>query len=224
MSGLADALNAWWDVGMARTSSQLLAVAPVIPVVVLPDVGAAIPLADSLRRGGIGVVEVTLRTSAGLEAIRRIASEVPGIVVGAGTVTTPSAAEDARAAGAQFLVTPGATPTLLDAAQATELPILPGAATVSEMLALVERGLTSLKFFPAEASGGLDYLASVASVLPDVAFCPTGGITAATAADYLALPNVACVGGSWLTPPDAVAAGDWELVEALAREAGGLRR
>lgn len=224
MSGLADALNAWWDVGMAMTSSQLLAVAPVIPVVVLPDVGAAIPLADSLRRGGIGVVEVTLRTSAGLEAIRRIASEVPGIVVGAGTVTTPSAAEDARAAGAQFLVTPGATPTLLDAAQATELPILPGAATVSEMLALVERGLTSLKFFPAEASGGLDYLASVASVLPDVAFCPTGGITAATAADYLALPNVACVGGSWLTPPDAVAAGDWELVEALAREAGGLRR
>lgn len=209
---------------MAVTSSQLLAVAPVIPVVVLPDAAAAIPLAESLRRGGIGVIEVTLRTSAGLEAIRRIASEVPGIVVGAGTVTTPSAAEDARAAGAQFLVTPGATPALVDAAQATGLPILPGAATVSEVLALVERGLTNLKFFPAEASGGLDYLASVASVLPDVAFCPTGGIAAATAADYLALPNVACVGGSWLTPPEAVAAGDWELVEKLAREAGGLRR
>jgi 2-dehydro-3-deoxyphosphogluconate aldolase/(4S)-4-hydroxy-2-oxoglutarate aldolase len=209
---------------MALTSSQLLAVAPVIPVVVLPDAAAAIPLAESLRRGGIGVIEVTLRTSAGLEAIRRIASEVPGIVVGAGTVTTPSAAEDARAAGAQFLVTPGATPALVDAAQATGLPILPGAATVSEVLALVERGLTNLKFFPAEASGGLDYLASVASVLPDVAFCPTGGIASATAADYLALPNVSCVGGSWLTPPDAVAAGDWELVEKLAREADGLRR
>jgi 2-dehydro-3-deoxyphosphogluconate aldolase/(4S)-4-hydroxy-2-oxoglutarate aldolase len=209
---------------MALTSSQLLAVAPVIPVVVLPDAAAAIPLAESLRRGGIGVVEVTLRTSAGLEAIRRIASEVPGIVVGAGTVTTPSAAEDARAAGAQFLVTPGATPALVDAAQATGLPILPGAATVSEVLALVERGVTNLKFFPAEASGGLDYLASVASVLPEVTFCPTGGIAASTAADYLALPNVACVGGSWLTPPDAVAAGNWALVEKLAREADGLRR
>jgi len=209
---------------MALTSSQLLAVAPVIPVVVLPDAAAAIPLAESLRRGGIGVVEVTLRTAAGLEALRRIASEVPGMIVGAGTVTTPSAAEDARAAGAQFLVTPGATPALVDAAQATGLPILPGAATVSEVLALVERGLTNLKFFPAEASGGLPYLASVASVLPDVAFCPTGGIAASTAADYLALPNVACVGGSWLTPPDAVAAGDWELVEKLAREAYGLGR
>jgi 2-dehydro-3-deoxyphosphogluconate aldolase / (4S)-4-hydroxy-2-oxoglutarate aldolase len=209
---------------MAMTPGELLAIAPVIPVVVLPDAGAAIPLADALQRGGIRIVEVTLRTSAGLEAIRRIAAEVPDIVVGAGTVTTPSAAEDAHAAGAQFLVTPGATPALLDAAQATGLPLLPGAATVSEVLALVERDVTALKFFPAEASGGLGYLASVASVLPDVVFCPTGGITTATAAEYLALPNVACVGGSWLTPSDAVAAGDWERVTTLAREASGLRR
>ena len=208
---------------MAITSRELIAIAPVIPVVVLSDAGAAVPLADALQRGGIGVVEVTLRTSAGLEAIRRIASEVPGIVVGAGTVTTPRAAEDASGAGAQFLVTPGATPALLDAALATELPLLPGAATVSEVLALVERGLTVLKFFPAEASGGVGFLASVALVLRDVVFCPTGGIAAASARDYLALPNVACVGGSWLTPSDTVAAGDWARVETLAREAASLR-
>ena len=208
---------------MAMTPRELLAIAPVIPVVVLPDAEAAVPLAGALQRGGIGVIEVTLRTAAGLEAIRRIASEVRGVVVGAGTVTTPSAAEDARAAGARFLVMPGATPSLLDAGQATGLPLLPGASTVSEVLALRERGLTALKFFPAQAAGGLGYLSSVASVLPDVVFCPTGGISAASAADYLALANVPCVGGSWLTPSDTVAAGNWERVETLAREAAGLR-
>lgn len=210
------------DVEMAMTSRELLAIAPVIPVVVLPDAEAAIPLANALKRGGIGVIEVTLRTSAGLEAIRRIAAEVPDIVVGAGTVTTPAAVEDARAAGAWFLVTPGTTSALLDAAQETRLPLLPGSATVSEVLALAERGLTCQKFFPAEASGGTGYLTSIASVLPEVVFCPTGGITAASATDYLALPNVACVGGSWLTPAHAVAAGDWERVETLAREAAAL--
>lgn len=208
---------------MAMTPRELLAIAPVIPVVVLYDALDAVPLADALERGGVGVIEVTLRTPAGLEAIRRIAADIPSVVVGAGTVTTRSAAEEACAAGAQFLVTPGATPGLLDAALATGLPVLPGSATVSEVLAMVERGLTALKFFPAESSGGRSYLASVASVLPDVVFCPTGGITAGSAGEYLALPNVPCVGGSWLTPSDAVAAGDWERVRALASEAAGSR-
>ena len=138
-------------------------------------------------------------------------------------MTTPRAADDAVAAGAEFLVTPGVTPALLTAAQGTGLPVLPGGATVSEVLALVELGHTAQKFFPAAASGGLGYLASLASVLPDVVFCPTGGITVSSAADYLALPNVACVGGSWLTPSDALAAGDWERVETLAREASELQ-
>lgn len=207
---------------MTSTSTELLAIAPVIPVVVLADADAAVPLARALQAGGIPIVEVTLRTPAALAAIRRIAAEVPDVVVGAGTVTGPAAAEDARAAGARFLVTPGTTPAVLDAAQATGLPLLPGAATVSEVLALRERGLTELKFFPAQAGGGTAFLSSVAAVLPDVVFCPTGGITAASAPDYLALPSVRCVGGSWLTPADAVSAGDWERVERLAREAAAL--
>lgn len=209
---------------MTMTSTDLLAMAPVIPVVVLDDADDAVPLVRALWAGGIGIVEVTLRTPAALTAIHRIAAEVPDVVVGAGTVISPAAAEDARTAGAQFLVTPGATPAVLDAAQHTGLPLLPGAATVSEVLALRERGLTQVKFFPAEPSGGARFLSSVAAVLPDVLFCPTGGITAATAPEYLALPTVRCVGGSWLTPRDAVAAGDWARIQSLAREAAALAR
>lgn len=196
---------------------SLLDIAPVVPVVVIDDAARAVPVAEALVRGGIGIIEVTLRTPAALGAIERIAAEAPGIVVGAGTVTTPELAARAAAAGARFLVTPGTTDRVLDAAAATGLPVLPGAATVSEAMRLAERGFTELKFFPAEAAGGVPYLKSIAGPLPDLRFCPTGGITAATAAAYLALPTVGCVGGSWLT------AGSLAQVETFAKEAAGLR-
>ena len=196
---------------------SLLDISPVVPVVVIGDAADAVPTAEALLRGGVGIVEVTLRTPAALSAIERIAAEVPGIVVGAGTVTTPDLASAAAGAGARFLVTPGSTDLVLDAAADTGLPVLPGAATVSEAMRLAERGHTELKFFPAEAAGGVAYLKSIAGPLPDLRFCPTGGITPATAPTYLALPNVGCVGGSWLT------AGAVDQVEALAKEAAALR-
>ena len=202
---------------------DLLDIAPVVPVVVLHDVEHAVPLAQALLRGGIGIIEVTLRTGAGLPALERIAREVPGMVAGAGTVTTPAQVDAVRNAGAQFLVTPGSPDRLLGAALDSGLPLLAGASTVTEMMRLAERGLTSLKFFPAEASGGREYLSAVSGPLPDLRFCPTGGISAATAQEYLALPNVGCVGGSWLTPRDAVESGDWDRVERLAAEAAALR-
>ncbi len=155
--------------------------------------------------------------------MRRIAADVPEVLVGVGTVTDPSAARRAAEAGAGFLVTPGSTPAVLDAAEATGLPLVPGASTVSEVLQLRERGHTALKFFPAEASGGRSWLASIGSVLPDVVFCPTGGIDPSSVAGYLALANVACVGGSWLTPADVLARRDWTAVEELARTATALR-
>jgi 2-dehydro-3-deoxyphosphogluconate aldolase/(4S)-4-hydroxy-2-oxoglutarate aldolase len=202
---------------------QLLEVAPVVPVVVIHDVEHAVPLAQALLRGGIGIIEVTLRTAPALLALERIAREVPEMVTGAGTVTTPGQVDAVRNAGASFLVTPGSPERLLDSALASGLPLLAGASTVTEMMRLAEHGLTGMKFFPAEASGGREYLAAVSGPLPGLRFCPTGGITAATAPDYLALPNVACVGGSWLTPRDAVEAGDWARVERLAAEAAALR-
>jgi 2-dehydro-3-deoxyphosphogluconate aldolase / (4S)-4-hydroxy-2-oxoglutarate aldolase len=202
---------------------QLLEIAPVVPVVVIHDVEHAVPLAQALLRGGIGIIEVTLRTAPALLALERIAREVPEMVTGAGTVTTPGQVVAVQKAGASFLVTPGSPEHLLDAALASGLPLLAGASTVTEMMRLAEHGLTGMKFFPAEASGGREYLAAVSGPLPGLRFCPTGGITAATAPDYLALPNVACVGGSWLTPRDAVEAGDWARVERLAAEAAALR-
>ncbi|MBN6055108.1 bifunctional 4-hydroxy-2-oxoglutarate aldolase/2-dehydro-3-deoxy-phosphogluconate aldolase [Nonomuraea sp. RK-328] len=203
--------------------TSLLDLAPVIPVVVVEAVETAVPMARALVSGGLPVIEVTLRTSAALEAIGRIAAEVPGAVVGAGTVRTGADVEASIKAGASFLVSPGATPTLVDAMLASGTPFLAGAATASEVMALAERGLKELKFFPAEAAGGRPYLKSLAGPLPDVRFCPTGGIRPDTAADYLALPNVGCVGGTWLTPADALATGDWARVEALAAEAAALR-
>ena len=208
---------------MTSIARDLLAVSPVIPVVVVEDVADAVPLAEALLRGGVGIIEITLRTPDALAALAAVAKAVPEMRVGAGTVVTPEQVAAARDAGATFLVSPGATDTLVDAALASGLPFLPGAGTVSEMLALRERGLDTLKFFPAEASGGRGYLSSVAGPLPDLAFCPTGGITPATAADWLALPNVGCVGGSWLTPADAVRGHDWARIERLARETTGLR-
>lgn len=204
-------------------NTDLLDLSPVIPVVVVDDADHAVPLAEALLRGGVGVIELTLRTPAALAAIERIAAEVPQIVIGAGTITAPEHAEQAAKAGAAFLVTPGSTDRVLNAAEDTGLPLLPGAATVSEAMRLAERGLTALKFFPAEAAGGSDYLKSIGGPLPHLRFCPTGGITPESAPRYLALPNVGCVGGSWLAPKDALAAGDWGRIEALARAATELR-
>ena len=189
---------------------------PVIPVVVLESAESAVPLARALLAGGVTTIEVTLRTDAALESVRRIAAEVPDILLGVGTVLRPEHAKAAAEAGAQFLVTPGTTSTVLGAVEETGLPCLPGAATVSEVMALVEAGFTELKFFPAEASGGPAFLRGVAGPIPEVRFCPTGGITAASAGDYLALPNVGCVGGTWLTPTAAVRAGDWAQITELA--------
>jgi 2-dehydro-3-deoxyphosphogluconate aldolase/(4S)-4-hydroxy-2-oxoglutarate aldolase len=196
--------------------SSLLDTAPVIPVVVLNDQTQAVPLARALAAGGLPIIELTLRTPSALEAIRRIAADVPEILVGAGTILNARQADAAAAAGAQFLVSPGSTPAVLDAMDATGLPYLPGTSTVTEMMAVAERGRSEMKFFPAEAAGGAPYLASLASPLPQLRFCPTGGITAATADRYLKMPNVGCVGGSWVTPTNAVAEGDWARITKLA--------
>ncbi|MEV7555884.1 bifunctional 4-hydroxy-2-oxoglutarate aldolase/2-dehydro-3-deoxy-phosphogluconate aldolase [Amycolatopsis sp. NPDC089917] len=204
------------------TGADLLGLSPVMPVVVLDDAADAVPTARALLAGGIGVIELTLRTPAALASIERIAAEVPEIVIGAGTVTAPEHAKQAADAGAKFLVTPGCTDSVLDAAFDTGLPFLPGASTVSEAMRLAERGLTALKFFPAEASGGVAYLKSIAGPLPGLRFCPTGGITVKTAPDYLALSTVGCIGGSWLTPKDALAAKDFGKIEAFAAEASKL--
>ncbi len=201
---------------------SLLSRVPVIPVVVVDDPGSAVPLARALVSGGVPVIELTLRTPAALDAIRRIAQEVPEILVGAGTIVEPGQVKAAADAGAQFLVSPGSTATLLDAMADSGLPHLPGIATVSEILELLERGCSEMKFFPAEASGGAAFLRAVASPLAQARFCPTGGVNAENAADYLSLGNVGCVGGSWLTPRDAVAAGDWDRVAELARATASL--
>lgn len=207
---------------MPSTPESLLDLVPVVPVVVIEDLAHAVPVARALVAGGLPVVELTLRTPVALDAIHAVATEVPEILVGAGTVVSPGQVEQAVDAGAQFLVSPGATPALLAAMAGSGVPFLPGTATVSEALAVLEAGFAEMKFFPAEASGGAAYLRSLASPLPAARFCPTGGITPVTAADYLALPNVGCVGGSWLTPADALAAGDWDRVSALAAEAATL--
>jgi 2-dehydro-3-deoxyphosphogluconate aldolase/(4S)-4-hydroxy-2-oxoglutarate aldolase len=180
-------------------------------------------MSRALVAGGVPAIEVTLRTPAALEAVRAIAAEVEGAVVGVGTVLGADDLRAAHEAGARFAVSPGATPRLLDAAAEIPLPLLPGAATASEAMALLERGYRHLKFFPAVPAGGARLLAAWAGPLPQLRFCPTGGISAASAGDFLALPNVLCVGGSWLTPADRLVAGDWAGIEALARAAANLR-
>ncbi|WP_328338160.1 bifunctional 4-hydroxy-2-oxoglutarate aldolase/2-dehydro-3-deoxy-phosphogluconate aldolase [Streptomyces violaceus] len=202
--------------------ASVLDLAPVIPVVVIEDASDAVPLARALVAGGLPAIEVTLRTPAALDAIGEIAGQVPGAMVGAGTVLSPGQVEESVAAGSRFLVSPGWTDVLLEAMQASGVPFLPGVSTTSEVVALLERGVREMKFFPAEAAGGTAYLKSLAGPLPQARFCPTGGIGPASAPDYLALPNVVCVGGSWMLPQDAVAARDWGRVEALARAAAGL--
>ncbi|MFJ8105601.1 bifunctional 4-hydroxy-2-oxoglutarate aldolase/2-dehydro-3-deoxy-phosphogluconate aldolase [Streptomyces sp. NPDC096132] len=204
-------------------AASVLDLAPVVPVVVLDDVSAAVPLARALVAGGLPAIEVTLRTPVALEAIREISGAVPEAVVGAGTVITPEQVTACAAAGARFLVSPGWTDVLLTAMRASGLPFLPGVSTTSEVVALLERGVREMKFFPAQAAGGTAYLTSLAGPLPQARFCPTGGIGPADVADYLALPNVACVGGTWMVPADAVAARDWQRIEGLARAASSLR-
>lgn len=207
----------------APSPASVLDLAPVLPVVVLSDAADAVPLARALVAGGLPAIEVTLRTPAALDGIRAIAEEVPEAVVGAGTVITPEQVTRCVTAGARFLVSPGWTETLLAAMRESGVPFLPGVSTASEVVALLERGVREMKFFPAQAAGGAAYLKSLAGPLPDARFCPTGGIAEASAPEYLALPNVGCVGGSWMVPADAVAAGDWARIEELARGAAGLR-
>ncbi len=204
-------------------AQEVLDLGPVVPVVVLEDPLAAVPLARALVAGGLPAIEVTLRTEKALEAIERIAAEVPDAVVGAGTVTTADQARAAAKAGSRFLVSPGCTDRLRAAMTDTGLPFLAGVATASEALALAEHGVTAMKFFPAQAAGGVPYLKALGGPLPGIRFCPTGGITVQNAPDYLALPNVGCVGGTWLTPKDLIAAQDWAAVEALAKAAAALR-
>ncbi|GAA3991825.1 bifunctional 4-hydroxy-2-oxoglutarate aldolase/2-dehydro-3-deoxy-phosphogluconate aldolase [Streptomyces plumbiresistens] len=202
---------------------SLLDLAPVVPVVVIEDASDAVPLARALVAGGLPAIEVTLRTPVALDAIRAIAGEVPEAVVGAGTVLTPEQVTESVAAGARFLVSPGWTDVLLEAMRASGVPFLPGVSTTSEVVALLERGVREMKFFPAQAAGGTAYLKSLSGPLPQARFCPTGGIGPANAAEYLSLPNVGCVGGTWMLPDDAVAARDWGRIEELARAAAGLR-
>ncbi|MCM1973328.1 bifunctional 4-hydroxy-2-oxoglutarate aldolase/2-dehydro-3-deoxy-phosphogluconate aldolase [Streptomyces sp. G1] len=202
--------------------SSLLDLAPVLPVVVIDDPADAVPLARALVAGGLPAIEVTLRTPRALDAIRAIADGVPEAVVGAGTVIAPAQVKAAVGAGARFLVSPGWTDVLLNAMWGAGVPFLPGVSTASEVVALLERGVREMKFFPAQAAGGTAYLRSLSGPLPQARFCPTGGIGPDSAPEYLALPNVGCVGGSWMLPADAVAARDWARVEALARAAAGL--
>jgi 2-dehydro-3-deoxyphosphogluconate aldolase/(4S)-4-hydroxy-2-oxoglutarate aldolase len=207
---------------MDDISQKLLAVLrgqPVIPVIRIEDAADAPAMVGALVRGGLPAVEITLRTPAALEAIRLAAAECEGAIVGAGTILDARHFEQARDAGSRFIVSPGGTIELLDAAKGSDVPLLPGAITPSEMMAMREEGYRVMKFFPAEQAGGAPFLKSLSSPLADIVFCPTGGISLKNMKDYLSLPNVACVGGSWLTPDDLVKAKAWDRIEALAREA-----
>jgi 2-dehydro-3-deoxyphosphogluconate aldolase/(4S)-4-hydroxy-2-oxoglutarate aldolase len=209
--------------GGRLTSMQVMTDAPVIPVIVLSDPAHAVPLARALVAGGIRMLEVTLRTPVALACIEAIAREVPEAVAGAGTVRSAADAQAAAMAGARFAVSPGYTHAVGKACHDLGLPLLPGVATGSEIMAAQEDGYTALKFFPALQAGGMAMLKAWQGPFGDVKFCPTGGITAANAAEFLALANVVCVGGSWLTPPDVVARGDWALITQLARQAAALQ-
>ena len=204
--------------------SAIAALAPVVPVLTIERLADAVPLARALVKGGLPVLEITLRTKAALPAIAAIAAEVPDAVVGAGTVLQPQQVDDVTRAGARFAVSPGCTPTLVTAARAAGLPFLPGIQTVSEAMVLAEQGFGLMKFFPADSAGGLAWLKAAAAPLAGLRFCPTGGVGADTAQSYLSLANVACVGGSWVAPRDAVADGDWARIERLAAAASQLKR
>jgi 2-dehydro-3-deoxyphosphogluconate aldolase / (4S)-4-hydroxy-2-oxoglutarate aldolase len=202
---------------------ELTARVSVIPVLIIEQVTDAVPIAAALVSGGLKVLEITLRTNAALEAVARVTSEVPAAVVGVGSVIDGAQFAAARMAGARFAVSPGATPELEAGARAARIPWLPGAQSVSEVLALRERGCRFVKFFPAQPSGGISFLRSVIGPVPDMLFCPTGGITEEIAPDYLALPNVGCIGGSWLTPSSLVRSQNWNQIVVLAQRAHRLR-
>jgi 2-dehydro-3-deoxyphosphogluconate aldolase/(4S)-4-hydroxy-2-oxoglutarate aldolase len=206
------------------TLLEIMRASPVIPVIAIDDIKQAVPLAKALVAGGIRVLEVTLRTEHGLPAIRAIAEQVPDAIVGVGTLTQGEEFAAARDAGAVFGVSPGLTPALIQAAKASGLPLLPGVMTPSEVMAAREAGFNQLKLFPAVPAGGVGMLNAIAGPLPDVMFCPTGGVSQENAAQFLACKNVACVGGSWLTPKDAMQAGDWARITQLAIAASALRR
>ncbi|MEX3015554.1 bifunctional 4-hydroxy-2-oxoglutarate aldolase/2-dehydro-3-deoxy-phosphogluconate aldolase [Gymnodinialimonas hymeniacidonis] len=206
----------------SNEARRIAGLAPIIPVLVVEDAAQAAPLAQALVDGGLPALEVTLRTDAALDVIREMAT-VDGGVVGAGTLLTPTDVEQAKAAGARFGVSPGATQKLIDACIANELPLLPGAATATEVMALYDQGFDMLKFFPAEANGGAPALKAIGAPIPQVAFCPTGGVSPSNALEYLSLPNVICAGGSWVAPKDAVAKGDWAEIKRLAADAATLR-
>ncbi|ABZ76517.1 2-dehydro-3-deoxyphosphogluconate aldolase/4-hydroxy-2-oxoglutarate aldolase [Shewanella halifaxensis HAW-EB4] len=192
---------------------------PIVPVMVINKIEHAVPLAKALVAGGISVLEVTLRTDCALEAITKIAQEVPEAIVGAGTILNKTQLEQAVQAGAQFVITPGATTELLEAAMAGTTPLIPGVASISEVMKGMALGYTNFKFFPAEASGGVNALKAFSGPLADIRFCPTGGITPSNYKEYLALKNVDCIGGSWIAPTDAMEQGDWERITALCKEA-----
>lgn len=198
--------------------------APVIPVLTVEGPADAVPLARTLVKGGLRALEVTLRTAGALEALAAMARDVPEAIVGAGTVLAPRQLDAAMAAGARFIVSPGATDALADAVNKAGVPYMPGVQTVSEAMAMADKGFRLLKFFPAGAAGGVEWLKSVASPLAGLRFCPTGGIAASSAASYLQLSNVACVGGSWVAPKAAIEAGDWAGIERLAAAAVALKR
>ncbi len=200
---------------------EICSMAPIVPVLVVDDMRTARPLAEALVAGGLPALEVTLRTPAALDVIAEMA-QVPGGVVGAGTLVTPDDVRAAKAAGATFGVSPGATDELIDACEAEGLPLLAGAATATEAMRLLARGYDMLKFFPAEASGGAPALKAIGAPLPQISFCPTGGVSPQNAASYLSLDNVICAGGSWVAPKDMVTSGDWAGIEALARDASKL--
>ena len=208
----------------AEILQSLLNGQPVIPVLKIADPAHAVPLARALARGGLPMIEITLRTAGALEAIRRVAAEVKEAIVGAGTILDARQFDEAAKAGAKFIVSPGITRELLAAADDSAVPLLPGAITPGEIMAAREAGLRFLKFFPAEQAGGVAFLRALASPIADVKFCPTGGISLRNAADYLSLSNVVCVGGSWIAPDDLVQAGRWDTIEMLAREASALSK
>lgn len=209
---------------MSASIREILVADPVLPVVTIENPADAVPLARALVSGGVRTLEVTLRTATALDSIRAIASEVPEVVIGAGTVVTPADLQRACDAGARFGVTPGVTRDLLAAGRASGIPLLPGVLTPSEVLSAVAAGFTVLKLFPAQPAGGVALLKALAGPFPDIVFCPTGGISFDLAREYLALANVFCVGGSWITPPDAIRSGNWAEITGLARMATGLRR
>lgn len=205
------------------TVADVVGAGPVIPVIVIDRADTAVPLAEALAEGGVHTLEITLRTPAALPAVAAIARALPAAMVGVGTITTPDDLRRSIDAGARFGVSPGLTPALADAARVSGLPLLPGVMTPSELMAARAHGFTTMKFFPAAQAGGIAMLKALAGPFADVRFCPTGGITTTSAPEYLALPNVVCVGGSWLTPGDALRDGDWRRVTSLARAAAALR-